>query len=95
MRDETLKTVLLLALASAKRVDDLHGLSHEVRHSKSWNCLFSSFVPDLVAETQVLSSTRGSSPYYPFGIFKDGVPNGMLLDRVLAAREYLRRFKRL
>ena len=33
----TWKTVFLLALASAKRVSELHGLSFRVRHSCEWN----------------------------------------------------------
>ena len=51
-RDLTLKTVFLLALASAKRVGELHALSAKVGHSKHWRSLSFSFVPDYVAKTQ-------------------------------------------
>ncbi len=36
MRDVYLKTVFLLALATARRVSGMHGLSAEVHHSKGW-----------------------------------------------------------
>ena len=47
----TWKTSFLLALASAKRVSELHGLSFWARHSHGWSfCTF--FLPDFVAKTQ-------------------------------------------
>ena len=48
----TLKTVFLLALASAKRVGELHALTVMVGHSEGWKSLAFSFVPEFVAKTQ-------------------------------------------
>ena len=48
----TWKTSFLLALASTKRVSELHGLSFRVRHSHGWSSCTFSFLPDFVAETQ-------------------------------------------
>ena len=40
----TWKTCFMLALALAKRVSELHGLSCQIRHSKGWrSCTFSCF----------------------------------------------------
>ncbi|XP_068244858.1 uncharacterized protein [Palaemon carinicauda] len=51
-KDLTLKTVFLLALASAKRVSEIHGLSYEVAHSKGWREVTFKFVPSFVAKSQ-------------------------------------------
>ena len=48
----TWKTSFLLALASAKRVSELHSLFFRVRHSCGWNSYSLSFLPDFVAKTQ-------------------------------------------
>ena len=48
----TWKTSFLLALASAKRVSELHDLSSRVRHSQGWKSYTFSFLPDFVAKTQ-------------------------------------------
>ena len=48
----TWKTSFLLALAPAKRVSELHGLSFRVRHSCRWRTSTFSFLPDFVAKTQ-------------------------------------------
>ena len=54
-KDLILKSCFLLALASAKRVSELHSLMFCVSHSKNWcSCPFS-FVPGFVAKTQNLS----------------------------------------
>ena len=45
-RDVSLKTVFLLALASAHRVSELQGLSAEVRHSKGWTTMSFSLAPE-------------------------------------------------
>ena len=50
------KTLFLLALASAKRVGELHALSHSISHSAGWREVSFSFVPGFVAKTQDLSS---------------------------------------
>ena len=48
----TRKFVFLLALASAKRVSELHGLSSRVRHTEGWSSVSFSFVPEFVAKNQ-------------------------------------------
>ena len=45
------KTLFLLALASAKRIDELHTLSYRVSHSRGWSEVSFSFVPGFVAKT--------------------------------------------
>ena len=50
------KTLFLLALASAKRIGELHALSYRVSHSMGWAEVSFSFVPGFVAKTQVPSS---------------------------------------
>ena len=50
--DVSLKTVFLLALASARRVSELDGLLAEVRHSKGWTTMTFSLAPDFLAKTQ-------------------------------------------
>ena len=48
----TWKTSFLLALASAKRVSELHGLSFHVRQLRGWRSCTFFFLPDFVAKTQ-------------------------------------------
>ena len=94
LRDVTLKTVFLLALASAKRIGELHGISHMVRHSRGWNCATFSFVPDFVAKTQdpsVFDARFESFTVPSLRDFTDGDQDEMLLCPVRAVREYLRR----
>ena len=91
-RDVSLKTVFLLALASARRVSDLHGLSAEVRHSKGWNSLTFSLAPDFLAKTQ----RPGDESLDVFSIpalsdFVGDQEVDVLLCPVRAVREYLRR----
>ena len=43
------KTLFLLALASAKRIGELHALSYRVSHSRNWGEVSFSFVPGFVA----------------------------------------------
>ena len=50
------KTLFLLALASAKRIGELHALSYRVSHSRGWAEVSFSFVPGFVAKTQDPSS---------------------------------------
>ena len=47
------KTLFLLALASAKRIGELHALSYRVSHSRGWGEVSFSFVPGFVAKTQI------------------------------------------
>ena len=49
------KTCFLLVLTLAKRVRELHGLSHRAQHSQGWKSYTFSFVSDFVAKTQNLS----------------------------------------
>ena len=51
LRDVTLKTAFLLALASARRVSELHALTAEVRHSKGWASMSFSLAPEFLAKT--------------------------------------------
>ena len=53
VKNVTLKTIFLLALASAKRVSELKGLSDVVSHAHRWTKLVLSFVPEFVAKTQL------------------------------------------
>ena len=46
------KTLFLLALASAKRINELHALSYRVTHSERWGEVSFSFVPGFVAKNQ-------------------------------------------
>ena len=46
------KTLFLIALASAKRVGELHTLSYRVSHSVGWEEMSFGFVPGFVAKTQ-------------------------------------------
>ena len=94
LREVTLKASFLLALASAKRIGELHGISHAVRHSRGWNSMTFSFMPDFVAKTQDPSvfDTRFESFTVPsLRDFTDGDQDEMLLCPVRAVREYLRR----
>ena len=50
------KTLFLLALASAKRIGEIHSLSYRVSHSRGWAEVSSSFVPGFMAKTQDPSS---------------------------------------
>ena len=49
----TLKTVFLLALASAKRISELQALSYVVARKRDWLSVTLSFVPEFVAKTEV------------------------------------------
>ncbi|XP_068243498.1 uncharacterized protein [Palaemon carinicauda] len=51
-RHLTWKTVFLLALASAKRVSELHGLSYDGAHSRGWEVVTFRFVPEFMAKIQ-------------------------------------------
>ena len=51
------KMLFLLALASAKRIGELHTLSHRVSHSRDWGEVSFTFVAGFVAKTQDPSSS--------------------------------------
>ena len=87
------KTLFLLALASAKRVGELHALSHSVSHSVGWKEVSFSFVPGFVAKTQDQSSLdlRFESFTIPALPKSRDSPNGRLLCPVRAVKHYLNR----
>ena len=86
------KTLFLLALASAKRIGELHALSYRVSHSRGWGEVSFCFVPGFVAKTQDPSSL---APRFE-GFSVPALPptqnrNGRLLCPVRAVRRYLDR----
>ena len=87
------KTLFLLAFASAKRVGELHALSHRVSQSGGWKEVSSSFVPGFVAKTQDQSSLdpRFESFTIPALPKSRDSPNGRLLCPVRAVKYYLAR----
>ena len=90
------KTFFLLALASTKRVGELHALSHRVSHSVGWKEVSFSFVPSFVAKTQNQSSLdlRFESFTIPALPKSRDSPNGRLLCPVRAVKHYLNRTTR-
>ena len=50
------KTLFLLALASAKRIGELHALSYRISHARNWGDVSFSYVTGFVAKTQDPSS---------------------------------------
>ena len=85
------KTLFLLTLASAKRIGELHALSHRVSHSRDLGEISFTFVVGFVAKTQDPSS---SVPLFE-GFTVPALPNSStnrnrrLLCPVLAVRCYL------
>ena len=87
------KTLFLLALASAKRIGELHALSYRVSHTRIWGEVSFSFVTGFVAKTQDPSSL---APRFE-GFSVPALPNarnnrnGRLLCPVRAVKVYLDR----
>ena len=87
------KRLFFLALASTKRIGELHALSYRVSHSRNWGEVSFSFVPGFVAKTQDPSSL---APQFE-GFTVPALPNarnnrsGRLLCPVRAVRRYLDR----
>ena len=87
------KTLFLLALASDKRIGELHALSYRVSHTRNWGEVSFSFVTGFVAKTQDPSSL---APRFE-GFSVPALPNarnnrnGRLLCPVRAVRCYLDR----
>ena len=85
--------IFLLALASAKRIGELHALSYRVSHTRNWGEVSFSFVTGFVAKTQDPSSL---APRFE-GFSVPALPNarnnrnGGLLCPVRAVRCYLDR----
>ncbi|XP_068250378.1 uncharacterized protein [Palaemon carinicauda] len=88
----TFKAVFLLALASAKRVGELHGLSYDVEHSRGWKEITFKFVPSFVAKTQNPSvwEPRFESFTIP-AIPNEGIQEDLKLCPVRVIRKYLKR----
>ena len=87
------KTLFLIALASAKRIGELHALSYRVSHSRAWGEASFVFVPGFVAKTQDPSSRdpRFDSFTIPALPKASDNPNWRLLCPVRAVKLYLRR----
>ena len=87
------KTLFLLALASAKRIGELHALSYRVSHTRDWGEVSFAFVTGFVAKTQDPSSL---APWFE-GFTVPALPNvrknrnGRLLCPVRAVKVYLNR----
>ena len=87
------KTLFLLALASAKRIGELHALSFRVSHTRNWGEVSFAFVTGFVAKTEDPSSL---APRFE-GFSVPAIPNarnnrnGRLLCPVRAVRVYLDR----
>ena len=83
----------MLALASAKRIGELHALSYRVSHTRNWGEVSFSFVMGFMAKTQDPSSL---APRFE-GFSVPALPNaknnrnGRLLCPVRAVRRYLDR----
>ena len=87
------KTLFLIALASAKRVGELHTLSYRVSYATDWKLSSFSFVPGFVAKTQDQSSfdPRFKNFTVPALPKSSSSPNGRLLCPVRAVKRYLDR----
>ena len=87
------KALFLFALASSKRVGELHALSYRVSHSRDWGEVSFSFIAGFVAKTQDASS---SAPRFE-GFTVPALPNsstnhnGRLVCPVRAIRCYMDR----
>ena len=87
------KTLFQLALASAKRIGELHALSYRVSHARNWGEVSFSFVLDFVAKTQ---DSFSLAPRFE-GFTVPALPNvrnnrnGRWLCPVRAVRRYLDR----
>ena len=94
MQNLSLKTVFLLALASAKRISEIHGLSHVVSHTKHWHSVTLTFAQDFIAKTQIPG--KSDTAYGPIiipslsQILGKGDPDNLLCP-VRALKEYIRR----
>ena len=85
--------LFLIALASAKRVGELHTLSYCVSHATDWKEVSFSFVSGFVAKTQDQSSfdPRFENLTVPALPKSSSSPNGRLLCPVWAVKRYLDR----
>ncbi|XP_064103326.1 uncharacterized protein LOC135213276 [Macrobrachium nipponense] len=94
LKNLTLKTLFLLALASSKRVSELHALSYEVSHTRRWREMGFSFVPGFVAKTQDPSKPDemfSSFTIPSLGDFTGFDKEELILCPVRAMKAYLKR----
>ena len=93
LRDLTRKTLILTALASAKRVSELQALSRTVSFSSSAATV--SYVPEFIAKTEsALRPLPRSFDIQSLSDFAAGLPDEMLLCPVRSLSEYVARTSR-
>ena len=87
------KTLFLLALASAKRIGELHALSYRVSHTRDWGEVSFAFVTGFVAKTQDPSSLAPRFEGFSVPALTNARKNrnGRLLCPVRAVKVYLDR----
>ena len=87
------KTLFLLALASAKRIGELHALSYRVSHTRDWGEVSFAFVTGFVAKTQDPSSLAPRFEGFTVPALTNARKNrnGRLLCPVRAVKVYLDR----
>ena len=87
------KTLFLLALASAKRIGELHALSYRVSHTRDWGEVSFAFVTGFVAKTQDPSSLAPRFEGFSLPALTNARKNrnGRLLCPVRAVNVYLDR----
>ena len=87
------KTLFLLALASAKRIGELHALSYRVSHTRGWGEVSFAFVTGFVAKTQDPSSLAPRFEGFSVPALTNARKNrnGRLLCPVRAVKVYLDR----
>ena len=87
------KTLFLLALASAKRIGELHALSYRVSHTRDWGEVSFAFVTGIVAKTQDPSSLASQFEGFSVPALTNARKNrnGRLLCLVRAVKVYLDR----
>ena len=85
------KTLFLLALASAKRIGELHALSYQVSHTRDWGEVSFAFVTGFVAKTQDPSSLAPRFEGFTVPALTNARKNrnGRLLCPVRAVKVYL------
>ena len=87
------KTLFLLALASAKRIGELHALSYRVSHTRDWGEVSFAFVTSFMAKTQDPSSLAPRFEGFTVPALTNARKNrnGRLLCPVRAVKVYLDR----
>ena len=87
------KKLFLLALASAKRIGELHALSYRVSHTRDWGEVSFAFVTGFVAKTQDPSSLAPRFEGFSVPALTNARKNrnGRLLCPVRAVKVYLDR----